>query len=90
MTRGRINNGVELKDLETQVRKARELVRHSELKVEAIEVSIYEIEKFYPEVKIARRVALARPAGPGERERAGQISKSAGRPNVEPFNHVQR
>lgn len=83
MTRGRINNGVELMDLEMQVRKGRELVRRPELKVEAIEISIYEIEKFYPEVKIARRVAQARPA-------ASQISKSAGRQIVEPFTSVQR
>lgn len=66
-----------------QFRKGRELVRRSEFKVEAIELSIYEIEKFYPEVKIARRAGQARPA-------TSQISKSAGRRIVEPFNHVQR
>jgi len=52
MTKGRQNNAAELADLEMQVRKARQLVHQSELKVEAIEASIHEIEKFHPEIKI--------------------------------------
>ncbi|HUA65715.1 MAG TPA: hypothetical protein VME24_07700 [Alphaproteobacteria bacterium] len=55
MTKGSLNNGAELKDLEKQVQKARQLVHESEIKVEAIEASIYEIEKFYPKIKIIRR-----------------------------------
>ena len=59
--RGRQNNGHELKDLERQVRKARQLVRKSEVKVEAIETSSYEIEKFYPKIKILRKPDAPRP-----------------------------
>jgi len=51
----------EMKDLEMQVRKARHLVRQPELKVEAIQPSIYEIEKFYPKIKIIRRRDTPRP-----------------------------
>ena len=51
----------ELKDLEMQVRKARPLGRQSGLKVEAIEPYIYEIEKFYPKIKIIRRRDTPRP-----------------------------
>ena len=43
-----------------QVRKERLLVRQSELKVKAIEASIYEIEKFYPKIKIVRRPDVPR------------------------------
>jgi hypothetical protein len=102
MTRERVNNAAELKDLETQVRNSRELVRRSELKVEAIETSIYEIEKFYPKIKIIRRVAQVSkpavspisPASPWASARSrrseAETDKSAGRPNGEPFNRVQR
>jgi hypothetical protein len=51
MTQGRPNYTVELKDLETRIRKGRLF----ELKAKAIEVSIYEIEKFYPDIRIVRR-----------------------------------
>lgn len=44
-----------------QVRKARHLVHQSELKVEAIEASIHEIEKFYPKIKIIRRPPQSEP-----------------------------
>ncbi|MGH8024385.1 MAG: hypothetical protein ACRED1_12425 [Limisphaerales bacterium] len=52
MTQGNHNNGSDLAALETQVRRARQMVRASELKVEAIEASIHEIEKFHPKIKI--------------------------------------
>lgn len=53
MTQG--SNAAELDELEMQVQKARHLVQQSEIKVEAIEASIHEIEKFYPKIKIIRR-----------------------------------
>jgi exoribonuclease R len=52
MTRARPNNAEELENLELQVRKARQLVRQSEIKVEEIEASIHEMEKFYPKIKV--------------------------------------
>ncbi len=55
MTQGRSKNGAELKNLVKQVRKARHLVQQSELKVAAIVATIYEMEKFYPKIKIIRR-----------------------------------
>ena len=61
MPRGRQNNGHELNGLETQVRKARQSVRQSQVKVEAIETSSYEIEKFYPKIKILRKPQAPRP-----------------------------
>ncbi|HEV2327289.1 MAG TPA: hypothetical protein VGY56_00700 [Verrucomicrobiae bacterium] len=60
MSQGSSNNAAELEDLEKQVRRARPLVWKSELKVEAIEASIHEIEKFHPKIKIIRR-----PPAPG-------------------------
>ncbi|HEV2453171.1 MAG TPA: hypothetical protein VGY98_02855 [Verrucomicrobiae bacterium] len=54
MTRARPNNAAELEILEMQVRRARQLVRQSEVKVEAIEASIHEMEKFYPKIKVIR------------------------------------
>ncbi|HEX3627928.1 MAG TPA: hypothetical protein VH280_21165 [Verrucomicrobiae bacterium] len=65
MTRGSQDNAAELKDLEMQVQKARQLVRESELKVEAIEASIHEVEKFHPRIKILRRPAAERMADNG-------------------------
>ena len=44
------NNAAELEELEMQVLKARQFVHQSELKMEAIEASICEIEKFYPKI----------------------------------------
>jgi len=44
-----------------QVRKARQLVRQPEIKVEAIETSSYEIEKFYPKITILRSPDAPRP-----------------------------
>lgn len=61
MIQGSSNHGAQLKDLEKQVQKSRQLVHQSELRVLAIEASIYEIEKFYPKIKIIRR-----PDGAGE------------------------
>jgi hypothetical protein len=60
MTQGR--NAAELEELEMQVKKARQLVRQSEVKVEAIVASIHEIEKFHPKIKIIRRPATPDPA----------------------------
>lgn len=54
MTLENPSNAADLEYLETQVRKARRLVRESELKVEAIEASIHEIEQFHPKIKIIR------------------------------------
>lgn len=65
MTPGGPNNAGELEDLETQVQKARQLVRQSELKVEAIEASIHEIEKFYPKIKIVGQPDAPHPAAEG-------------------------
>jgi hypothetical protein len=62
------NNDAELESLEIQVRKTRQLVRQCELKVEAIEASIQEIEKFQPKIKIVRSPArLDRTADDGFR-----------------------
>ncbi|HEY1788111.1 MAG TPA: hypothetical protein VGJ73_08150 [Verrucomicrobiae bacterium] len=49
------NNTAELENLEMQVRKARQIVYQSELKVEAIVATIHEIEKFHPKIKIIDR-----------------------------------
>jgi hypothetical protein len=57
VTQGIRNNAVELEDLEIQVQKGKQLVHQSELKVEAIEATIHEIEKFHPKIKIIRRQA---------------------------------
>jgi hypothetical protein len=62
------NNAAELEELEMQVRKTRQLVHQCELKVEAIEASIQEIENFKPKIKIAQSPArLDRTAGDGFR-----------------------
>ena len=44
-----------------QARRVRQLARQSEVKVEAIETSSYEIEKFYPKIKILRSPNAPRP-----------------------------
>jgi hypothetical protein len=44
------NNAAELEFLKMQVQKARQMVRQSELKVEAIEATIHEIEEFQPKI----------------------------------------
>lgn len=51
---GSPNSRAGLKELESQIHKARNLVHPSELKVEAIVASIHEMEKFYPKIKIIR------------------------------------
>lgn len=50
VAKGNQNNVADLEDLEMQVLKARKFVHQSELKVEAIEASIHEIEKFHPKI----------------------------------------
>jgi hypothetical protein len=55
VTQGSPNKGPRPKDLKIQVRKAAQSIYQSEIKVEAIEATIYEIEEFYPKIKIIRR-----------------------------------
>lgn len=54
---GSLNNAAELKDLKMRVQKARHFIDQSEPRVEAIKATIFEIEIFYPEIKITRRPA---------------------------------
>lgn len=60
---GRPNNEAELEHLEIQVRHARHSIHRTELKVEAIEASIHDMEKFYPKIKIIHRPADPREDG---------------------------